>query len=540
MDGEDGSGRSGPAAAAPRQQRPETRLTALFVATAVVLGLVGSAIGSLALADLSGVPIPQGPSLFAAHPYLQLDGFIAEFVVGVAYSLTPRFKVGRLPSVFLGYVVYALLTSANLFHIVSATSGRAGFPDALASALTLLGSLLFAYQVFKLVGRAAGGFPEADPMMMLSSASLVLASLLPVFGPAAANDAFSPGPLLLILLGFAGSEIYAVQIRSVSFRQCDYRKRAARLASAFQASAVASTFLAAVFPSQALSVLGAVLFFAASVGVLVTIKILELAHPLMFRPSMTRTHFSIMRYNEACLLSAAAWLLLGGAMGVAWVWSGTDAFFVMDSFIHSVAIGFVGSNIICFGPMLLPGLLGRRGPVTGLSYGPMALLDAGVLIRLAGDVQSLWTPSLPVWESLSGPAVMAAMVWFLVMLRGVGRRPSGQAIASARDAAEVRLTVVGRKTGREISMPLWFVERDGAVCLLPGRGRSTQWYRNLLANPAAKLSVGGVTLAGTARPVPREDRVRAIAGLFRDKYGDRNYRNYYGDRVDVAVEFVPA
>jgi hypothetical protein len=40
---------------------------------------------------------------------------------------------------------------------------------------------------------------------------------------------------------------------------------------------------------------------------------------------------------------------------------------------------------------------------------------------------------------------------------------------------EITITVTGRKLGRTISLPIWFVWNDGKLYLLPVKGSDTQW-----------------------------------------------------------------
>ena len=530
-------------------QRPERRLTILFLATAVTLGFVGTSLGALMLAYLSGVPSSTGLSLFPSHPFIQIFGFVSEFVVGVGYSLLPRFKVAHIPNILLAYAVYGAMTSANVAFIASQLTGRPPVLP-LAALLMIGGSLIFTYHVVSIVRRPAGGFPEVTPLLVLSPVSLVLATVLlflELEGAISVGGVFSPQLIFLALVGFAGSEIYAVQIRSVSLRQCDYRKRAATSASILQGAAVATTFVDSLVPALVLSVLSGVLFMAAASSVLVSIKVLELAHPLMLRPAMTKMHYTIMRYNEACILSAAVWLLVGCAFGIAWFGLGVGTFLVRDSFIHSVAIGFIGADITCFAPMLLPGLLGRKGPVTGLSYWPIALLDLGVAMRIAGNLQTLAGSGLPIWEAASGPVILAAMVWFLLMLKNVGVRrpdaPKQPGIGTTRrslgrdleNLIDVGLSVGGPPSTQK-PVPVWFVERNGALYALPLQGTKTQWYMDAVRNPKVNITIRNQTFSGTALPVTDAKEVRRIIRWFKDRYGLRNYENYIGARADVGVK----
>jgi hypothetical protein len=47
---------------------------------------------------------------------------------------------------------------------------------------------------------------------------------------------------------------------------------------------------------------------------------------------------------------------------------------------------------------------------------------------------------------------------------------------------QIKISVVGRKSGKTISIPVWFVLEGKKVYLLPMRGSETQWYKNVLSN----------------------------------------------------------
>jgi deazaflavin-dependent oxidoreductase (nitroreductase family) len=58
-------------------------------------------------------------------------------------------------------------------------------------------------------------------------------------------------------------------------------------------------------------------------------------------------------------------------------------------------------------------------------------------------------------------------------------------------SSEVKITVTGRKSGRAISKPVWFVLEDGTLYLLPVYGSDTQWYKNVLKNPMVRVDARG-------------------------------------------------
>src|SRR5205807_7741898 len=44
--------------------------------------------------------------------------------------------------------------------------------------------------------------------------------------------------------------------------------------------------------------------------------------------------------------------------------------------------------------------------------------------------------------------------------------------------SDINISVIGRKSGRTIKIPVWFVLDDENLYLLPVQGSDTQWYKN--------------------------------------------------------------
>jgi deazaflavin-dependent oxidoreductase (nitroreductase family) len=99
---------------------------------------------------------------------------------------------------------------------------------------------------------------------------------------------------------------------------------------------------------------------------------------------------------------------------------------------------------------------------------------------------------------------------------------------------EIQLTVTGRKSGRAISIPVWFVLEDEKLNLLPVEGSDTQWYKNVLKNPWIRIEARGAQAEARAVPVTDAARVASIVEKFREKYGARDVKKYYS-KLDVAV-----
>jgi deazaflavin-dependent oxidoreductase (nitroreductase family) len=113
---------------------------------------------------------------------------------------------------------------------------------------------------------------------------------------------------------------------------------------------------------------------------------------------------------------------------------------------------------------------------------------------------------------------------------------AGEEFNQALEASgEVELTVTGRRSGREISCPVWFVREGETLYLVPVNGSDSDWYKNLLKTPTIRLGAGGAQLSARATPISDAARVGRVLDLFRAKYGARDVAAYY-PRQEIAVE----
>jgi deazaflavin-dependent oxidoreductase (nitroreductase family) len=99
---------------------------------------------------------------------------------------------------------------------------------------------------------------------------------------------------------------------------------------------------------------------------------------------------------------------------------------------------------------------------------------------------------------------------------------------------EIDITVVGRKSRKTISIPVWFVLEAEQIYLLPVKGSETQWYKNVLQNPSIWIDARGVGAELRATPVTDAKAVKSVIEKFRDKYGAKDVKKYYS-KFDVAV-----
>ena len=99
---------------------------------------------------------------------------------------------------------------------------------------------------------------------------------------------------------------------------------------------------------------------------------------------------------------------------------------------------------------------------------------------------------------------------------------------------EITLSVTGRKSGRTISIPVWFVAEGDQLYLLPVQGSDTQWYRNVEKNPTLRIDARGEKAELKSVRVTDPKQVAEVAEKFRGKYGAKDVKKYYS-KFDVAV-----
>ena len=109
----------------------------------------------------------------------------------------------------------------------------------------------------------------------------------------------------------------------------------------------------------------------------------------------------------------------------------------------------------------------------------------------------------------------------------------------------IDIAVVGRKSGRAISMPVWHVVEKNVLYLLPVNGTDTQWFKNLQRNPAIRVAVpSGSKKRGTpstrswtefrAQPTTAPRTVAAVIRKFGDKYKSSVVKKLYS-KFNAAV-----
>lgn len=120
-------------------------------------------------------------------------------------------------------------------------------------------------------------------------------------------------------------------------------------------------------------------------------------------------HHGAMRFNAVCLVGGYLWLGIGGLLLPFASASGL----VYDAALHAVFLGFVFALSMGHAPTLFSKILGSAVPYRPVFYGHVVLLNATLLIRVAGDLAQR-----PEWRAWGGMGNAAAIFLFLAVTAG--------------------------------------------------------------------------------------------------------------------------
>jgi deazaflavin-dependent oxidoreductase (nitroreductase family) len=99
---------------------------------------------------------------------------------------------------------------------------------------------------------------------------------------------------------------------------------------------------------------------------------------------------------------------------------------------------------------------------------------------------------------------------------------------------QIKISVIGRKSGQTVSIPVWFMLEREKLYLLPVQGSDTHWYKNVLQNPSIRIDARGAEAEFRAMPITEAKAVNSVIEKFREKYGAKDVKKYYS-KFDVAV-----
>lgn len=342
----------------------------------LALGFVALVLGVAAgLARLGVTSDATAASLAPFHGPLMVAGFF-----GVVIALERAVATGRLWA-------YAAPLAAGL----AAVALVAGAPPA-AAALATLGAAVLAFASLRFVALE----PALHTLAIAGGAGALVAGNLAWLASARPSAAV-PAWVAFLALTIAGERLELTRLMR--------RSPGARGAFAVIAIAIAAGAL------LAFDVRGARAFGASLLGLAAWLAANDLARRTVKDRGLTR-------YAAICLLSGYGWLAVGGAtIAFFGLEPGTPAY---DASLHALFLGFVFAMVFGHAPIIVPAVLRVKLPYSPAFYVPLALLHAGVALRLAGDAAA----SMPLLRAgaIANAATLAVFIATMAAAVLRGRR----------------------------------------------------------------------------------------------------------------------
>lgn len=110
-------------------------------------------------------------------------------------------------------------------------------------------------------------------------------------------------------------------------------------------------------------------------------------------------------------------------------------------------------------------------------------------------------------------------------------------VTALKKDKEIELTVKGRRSGKPLPRPVWFVLKGKELLLLPVTGTDSQWYKNILQDPRVNISSTGQRFNGKLQTITEKKQVEKVIELFREKYGASDVKRYY-PKPNVAASLL--
>ena len=105
---------------------------------------------------------------------------------------------------------------------------------------------------------------------------------------------------------------------------------------------------------------------------------------------------------------------------------------------------------------------------------------------------------------------------------------SADALRAVEDESTLELVTTGRRSGQERTVTIWFVRDGERLYVQSGKEGQTDWYRNVLANPAVTLRIGTLRLRGEAHGIDDAAETERVHTLFDQKYLRARVMGWFG------------
>jgi hypothetical protein len=383
-----------------------------------------------------GIGLPQVfHNSFQLHKTLQIDGFLTLLIMGIGYMIIPRFRNIPLASTSLAYLSFLLvLCSITIYaiHQVLPTIDNNNNMIKWSNLLRLLGITIFAIIIFLALRVKPKLLRLSDYFIALSIITLIIINLVQSVGYYEYNNNNSLPHIQLWLL-FPILMIYGIEYKTLPSFIGFIRPRrilgfvSFGLVSASIVFGLLSTLL--YEESNLFSIIFNIVFLFSALtfgsAVYITGSFDNSSEIRRLIQGEKKA-----RYNYIAIHIKLSFLLLYIGITMAFLFNlFHEAFAFYDLAIHIIAIGFIGSTITLYLPLMLPPIIGRTIHFTNFNKIPLFLIILSLSIRAIGDFAMTQSSPLSLvpfhldqsiimlhFFRLSSWFIVAAMLIFVIMI----------------------------------------------------------------------------------------------------------------------------
>ena len=108
-----------------------------------------------------------------------------------------------------------------------------------------------------------------------------------------------------------------------------------------------------------------------------------------------------------------------------------------------------------------------------------------------------------------------------------------QRLTALKDRSTLRVTTIGRKTGKRHTVTTWFLV-DGDTVYLATLRLKRDWPRNVMKNGHVELAIGGEGFRGRAKQITGAKRLEHVKALLSQKYWAAWLGSWFGMKPEGA------
>jgi hypothetical protein len=406
-----------------------------FIASLSLTLTWGATLGMINLARLTagwGLGGLPRPSVWA-HAYVQVFGFMALFIMGVACHVIPRFVGGTLQHprlvrwTFWLQLAGVVAIACGFFHGAPLTRPL----WIVGSALLVAAAISFA-RVMLATMRA--GLPGREPFRRWIAAGtlwMIAASVLAAVAALTDDVTWHRVLWMAALYGFISSWIFGVGRRILpTFLGCHPRWPSIERGVFVLYQVGAAAWVTGAWPDS-----GAALVWlrAAGGGLLIVSVTLHTACLGLFAPAGPLLGCAVRSPQhgwERYVFAAWGWLFAGLALGPGWtivqlLAGGSELVLMLDVARHTMALGFATQMVLGVASRVVPNFTGKPLWSPRARDAAFVLLNASMLFR-ALELPIAFGLWVGAWSYIawSGPLGVAAMVLFASNIVMTVRQPS--------------------------------------------------------------------------------------------------------------------